>query len=79
MEDIPEELKSEHGKLERKKNLAEGKKIAEIHDFADGERVEHPTFGEGVVISTKGELITIAFMKVGLKKISARYGKLKKI
>ncbi|MDI6778478.1 MAG: UvrD-helicase domain-containing protein [Patescibacteria group bacterium] len=48
-------------------------------DFRDGQRVEHPTFGEGIVISTKDDLVTIAFMKTGLKKISAKFGKLKKI
>jgi DNA helicase-2/ATP-dependent DNA helicase PcrA len=45
----------------------------------DGQRVRHDAFGEGVVISTEGDIITIAFMKTGLKKISARFTKLKKI
>ncbi len=48
-------------------------------DFQDGQRVRHEIFGEGVVISTKSDLLTIAFRKAGIKKISASFGKLKKI
>jgi len=48
-------------------------------NFKDGERVEHPTFGSGLVISAQGDVLTIAFSKVGLKKLSASIAPLKKI
>ncbi|OGI27164.1 MAG: ATP-dependent DNA helicase PcrA [Candidatus Moranbacteria bacterium RIFOXYB1_FULL_43_19] len=50
----------------------------DFDDFKDGERVKHPAFGEGIVISREEDLITIAFMKAGVKKISAKFGKLEK-
>jgi len=56
---------------------AKQKKIHEFH-FKDGERVSHPDFGEGIVISSDRDVLTIAFMKSGLKKISASFAKLKK-
>jgi len=58
-------------KSKRKKN--------KILDFPDGQRVRHKTFGEGVVISTDKDIITIAFMKVGLKKLSSEFAGLEKI
>jgi len=47
--------------------------------FKDGQRIKHPVFGEGVVISTKDNIITIAFRKAGVKKISADFGKLEQL
>jgi DNA helicase-2/ATP-dependent DNA helicase PcrA len=48
-------------------------------NYKDGERVEHPTFGAGLIISAQGDVLTIAFSKVGLKKLSASIAPLKKI
>lgn len=80
LDDIPVSLITEHGKFKVKnkrkdKNENEEKK----HLFGDGERVSHPVFGEGVIISSDADILTIAFMKTGIKKISATYGKLKKV
>jgi len=47
--------------------------------YVDGDRVEHDSFGSGLVISTQGDILTIAFSKVGLKKLSASIAPLKKI
>lgn len=51
--------------------------------FEPGDRVAHPTFGEGDVISAKRMgadwLYEIIFDKVGTKKLMATYAKLKKI
>jgi len=86
LDDIPEELikkpeefdlKKFSEKLDKKKT--DSSENRNIISFKDGERVQHPVFGEGVVISAKDDLLTIAFMKTGLKKISAAYTKLKKI
>ncbi len=52
-------------------------------NFAVGDRVEHKTFGQGLIISAKavgGDMILeIAFDDVGTKKIMAKMAKLKKI
>ena len=45
----------------------------------DGDRINHAQFGEGLVISVKDDIATIAFKKTGLKKISLEFAKLEKI
>jgi DNA helicase-2/ATP-dependent DNA helicase PcrA len=51
--------------------------------FHTGDRVRHPIFGEGVILSTKtmaaDTLLEVAFDRVGTKKLMATYAKLKKI
>ncbi|OGI25629.1 MAG: ATP-dependent DNA helicase PcrA [Candidatus Moranbacteria bacterium RBG_13_45_13] len=81
-EDIPDDLKnnSKLSKLsfgELRTKVRKEKSLA-LDNFPDGQRVRHKTFGEGVVISTKKDIITIAFMKVGLKKLSAEFAGLEK-
>ena len=45
----------------------------------DGDRVAHSEFGNGIVISSSGEVFTIAFKKSGIKRLSKEYARLKKI
>jgi DNA helicase II / ATP-dependent DNA helicase PcrA len=78
LDDIPASLIMEHDKVKRKKKGKENGREKKYY-FSDGERVSHSVFGEGVVISSDEDILTIAFMKTGIKKISATYGKLKKI
>ena len=56
------------------------KKPAEL--FAPGDRVKHPAFGEGEVISAKQMgsdiLYEVIFENVGTKKLMATYAKLTK-
>ena len=51
--------------------------------FAEGDRVLHPTFGEGDILSAKqlgaDVLYEIAFDRAGTKKLMATFAKLKKI
>ncbi len=54
-------------------NIDESKKLK------DGERVNHPDFGEGIIVSVDNDVITIVFQKVGIKKVSAKYTLLKPI
>ncbi|TAK96187.1 DUF3553 domain-containing protein, partial [Patescibacteria group bacterium] len=51
-----------------------------LHAMAlkDGQRVRHPEFGEGVVISTEGDIVTVAFRQKGIKKLSAQYAPLER-
>jgi DNA helicase-2/ATP-dependent DNA helicase PcrA len=51
-------------------------------EYHAGDKVEHPTFGEGVVIASKivgnDEEVQIAFVGVGVKRLVARYAHLRK-
>ena len=51
--------------------------------FNAGDRVRHPIFGDGVILSTKtmaaDTLLEVAFDRVGTKKLMATYAKLKKV
>ncbi len=49
-----------------------------VVDLKDGDRVSHPDFGSGMVISREGDLVTIAFPKLGLRKLSMKYAPLTK-
>ena len=46
--------------------------------FMDGDKVTHPTFGKGVVVSVKGDVVTVVFKKVGIKKLAASVAPLEK-
>ncbi len=59
---------------EMKKNAALRKR-----EFAAGDKVHHPKFGEGVILSIKGDVCRVAFDSVGLKSISLGFVKMKKI
>ncbi|MBT7703618.1 UvrD-helicase domain-containing protein [Candidatus Peregrinibacteria bacterium] len=50
-------------------------------EYSPGDRVHHHTFGEGVVASVQGGVITVAFKdaKHGVKKLAASVAPLKKI
>ncbi len=84
LEDIPEELRSDGEKIRPSweksafSQREDSKKEKKVYDFKDGQRVSHKIFGEGVVISTKKDIITVAFMKAGVKKLSAEFAELKK-
>ena len=38
------------------------------NDFAEGDRVEHKTFGPGVVVGMDGDKISVYFKKIGKTK-----------
>ncbi len=48
-------------------------------DLSDGDRVSHPKFGEGLIISVKNGAVTVAFDSVGMKKLALDFAPLKKI
>ncbi len=52
---------------------------ASAADFASGDRVRHPKFGEGLVISVKKGAVTVAFDGVGMKKLALDFAPLQKI
>lgn len=94
LDDIPEALKKEEkndlspfskGRAGEgfnkygKKKYPSNPPLRKGEDWKDGQRVRHNAFGEGIVISTEGEIITIAFMKAGLKKLSTKFAELEKV
>ncbi len=48
-------------------------------DLSKGDRVSHPKFGEGMIITIKGDVATIAFDTAGMKKLSLSVAPLTKI
>ncbi len=53
----------------------------ETMDLSDGDRVRHRSFGEGVVISVTGGIVTVAFkdQKAGVKKLALSIAPLEKL
>ena len=81
LDDIPEHLIEQEDKelfYSSENNKEVEKKISDTK-FKDGDRVKHETFGEGLIVASAGDIITVAFSKVGLKKLSASIAPLKKV
>lgn len=85
LDDIPENLITKSLKPETKKIYQSFEKNKtssfkpKASSFRDGDRVRHEEFGDGIVISVVDDLMVIAFKKVGIKRISVEYAKLKRI
>lgn len=90
IEDIPVELTTTIGY----ENFAPAAKVVDFgftpqaperqtaeEKFMDGDKVQHATFGEGVVVERRGDLVTIAFKDrvYGIKKFAANIAPLEKI
>ncbi|HPN96353.1 MAG TPA: UvrD-helicase domain-containing protein [Candidatus Moranbacteria bacterium] len=81
LDDIPEHLLESHGQkqtiyfgntVEKNETKNDGKhSVLRTVCFKDGDKVTHETFGEGMIVSSQGDILTIAFKKVGLKKLAA--------
>lgn len=88
--DIPEELVSWTG-AERETYLSAYSKpepVREVRDqktaeekFRDGDKVMHNSFGRGIVVERRGDLVTVAFedKKIGIKKFAANIAPLEKL
>ena len=72
----------------RKNKSSENKQVLEkdvscfmlhVSCFKDGDRVRHEVFGDGLIVASAGDIITVAFSKSGLKKLSASIAPIKKI
>jgi DNA helicase-2/ATP-dependent DNA helicase PcrA len=48
-------------------------------ELSPGDKVEHDKFGEGTVISSSGNIVTVIFDSVGTKKLAKDLAPLKKI
>lgn len=76
MEDAPREKSIFFS--QKTKSVIQERRISQA-DYIDGDRVEHPVFGSGLIISSQGDILTIAFSKAGLKKLSASIAPLQKL
>ena len=81
LDDIPKHLiiqsqKTENHFFKNNSKLIENKAKS---DFRDGEKITHPEFGDGIILSVDGEIATIVFKKAGVKRLSLEFAKLKKI
>ena len=52
---------------------------ASKEDLKNGDRVSHPKFGDGMIITIKGDVATIAFDTAGMKKLSLSVAPLTKV
>jgi len=79
LDDIPEHL-IENCKKNRFPEIKVNFKERELakHSFKDGDRIQHEKFGSGLIIASAGDTLTVAFSKLGLKKISASIAPIKK-
>ncbi len=70
----PSEGEVPEPRLQAKQELGEDK-------FADGDRVVHPSYGEGLVVERRGDLVTVAFddKLYGLKKFAANIAPIQKV
>ncbi|MBI2638307.1 UvrD-helicase domain-containing protein [Candidatus Peregrinibacteria bacterium] len=88
LDDIPQELaqRNDASLMQRPARLATfGEKPIPVEkplfEFSDGDRVRHATFGEGMVVSVTGGIITVAFKnpQYGIKKLAITIAPLEKI
>ncbi|MBQ6685982.1 MAG: hypothetical protein IJM99_07755, partial [Firmicutes bacterium] len=52
---------------------------AKVQDLAQGDRVKHPKFGEGLIIEVSGSTVSVMFDTFGLKKLAKDIAPLTKI
>lgn len=93
LDDIPdhllEEYNMEQGTWNKKQGTCRNMDRGESDDascsmlhvpcFKDGDMVRHDVFGEGRIVASQGEILTVAFKKAGLKKLSANIAPIRKI
>jgi len=80
VESVPKEVTTVYSQREKTAIEKADPLIAE-KKFKDGDHVRHATFGEGMVVERRGDLVTIAFKDkvIGIKKFAANIAPLEKI
>jgi DNA helicase II / ATP-dependent DNA helicase PcrA len=79
IESIPEDLVERADNKHRYEKFKKDKKPKILSEYNDGERISHDKFGEGIIVSSESDILTVAFRKVGIKKISSAYPHLRKL
>ena len=81
LKDIPEEL-VERIELDNYQQMTPQVKLKTsllAHDFKQGDRIQHQTFGKGVVTATEGDNLVIDFTHKGIKRINLTFAPLEKL
>lgn len=94
IDDIPEELTNRIGieksfvetyqptdfGFQKEKKVVEVRQTAE-EKFKDGDKIKHTTFGDGIVVERRGDLVTVAFNNplYGIKMFAANIAPLEKM
>jgi len=76
--DIPQYVYQEEKTINVNQDVEE-EEIIDNSSLKDGDKVLHPTFGEGLIVSRRGGIVEISFRDKGLKKIALSIVALKKI
>ncbi|HAT73716.1 MAG: ATP-dependent DNA helicase pcrA [Candidatus Moranbacteria bacterium GW2011_GWF2_36_839] len=90
LEDVPTHLLEDANSKSQETNIKQisnfnppageqKQEIKNIAKFKDGDRVRHEVFGDGLIVASAGDIITVAFSKTGLKKLSISIAQLEKI
>ncbi|MDO9399363.1 MAG: UvrD-helicase domain-containing protein [bacterium] len=91
LEDVPEHLLESYNIKHETYNKNKDDKIKQFSGknascsmphatcFKDGDRVRHEVFGDGLIVASAGDIITVAFSSSGLKKLSTSIAHLEKI
>lgn len=58
---------------ERRQAPAAPRPAPDERPFKDGDRVRHDRFGQGIVVTARGDIITVAFAGLGVKQLMAQY------
>jgi DNA helicase-2/ATP-dependent DNA helicase PcrA len=66
-------------KKEKEDKFLEGENTKKKNNFNDGQKVKHEIFGEGIVIFSDDEMITVVFEGIGVKKLAKKIVQLKKV
>ncbi len=65
-------------KKEKEDNFLEGENIKKKNNFNDGQKVKHQEFGQGIVVYSDDDTITVAFENIGVKKLAKKIVQLEK-
>lgn len=80
--DIPDSLIQKNGdnfRRDRAEPRLSGRDSSQKNDLRKGDRVFHPYFGEGKVLSIEDEFANVDFRKKGIKDLNLEYAPLKKL
>jgi DNA helicase-2/ATP-dependent DNA helicase PcrA len=65
-------------KKEKEDNFLEGENTKKKNNFNDGQKVKHQEFGQGIVVYSDDDTITVAFENIGVKKLAKKIVQLEK-
>ena len=81
LKDIPEELveRIDFDEYRQITPSIRPKPKLPAHDFKEGDRIQHPAFGKGVVVAVEGDNLMIDFTHKGIKRINVTFAVLERL